>query len=94
MVVAFTTTRPKGGDRAMWYIYVLQSAKNSRHYTGLTDDLKRRILAHNSGKVSSTSSRKPFSLIYYEACQNKEKAIRREKYLKTGYGRKFLKNRI
>ncbi|MEK7180042.1 MAG: GIY-YIG nuclease family protein [Patescibacteria group bacterium] len=78
----------------MHYTYVLKSKKDTKLYTGWTDNLKNRILAHNSGKVQSTASRRPFSLLYYEACQDKAKAIRREKYFKTGYGRKFLKNRI
>jgi putative endonuclease len=49
---------------------------------------------HNSGQVESTKSRLPLELVYYEACLSKDKAISREKTLKTGFGRKYLKNRI
>ena len=63
-------------------------------YIGWTDDLKNRLKSHNAGKVKSTKDRMPLELIYYEACLNKEKAILREKYFKTGFGRRFLKNRL
>ncbi|PIR38286.1 MAG: excinuclease ABC subunit C [Candidatus Zambryskibacteria bacterium CG10_big_fil_rev_8_21_14_0_10_42_12] len=78
----------------MYYTYVLKSQKDYNLYVGWTDDLKARILAHNSGKVIATKPRTPLSLVYYEACLSKEKAIAREKYLKSGFGRKFLKSRI
>ena len=84
----------RAGKLIMYYTYVLKSKKDTRFYTGWTDNLKSRILAHNSGKVSSTASRRPFVLVYYEACQDKVKAIKREKYFKTGYGRNFLKSRV
>jgi putative endonuclease len=61
---------------------------------GWTSDLKNRILEHNSGRVIATKDRRPLKLVYYEACDNKEKAIKREKFFKTGYGRRFLMNRI
>ena len=78
----------------MYFTYVLQSEKDSRLYVGFTKDLKARISLHNSGKVRSTSGRRPLSLVYYEACLSERDAIDREKYLKTGYGRRYLKNRL
>jgi len=78
----------------MFYTYVLQSLKDSKLYTGFCSDLKQRIENHNHGRVAATKSRRPFKLIYYEACLSKEKAVAREKYFKTGYGRGFLKKRI
>jgi len=78
----------------MYYTYVLKSEKDSNLYIGWTDNLKNRILAHNSGKVFATKTRAPLRIIYYEACLSKEKAIKREKYLKGGFGRNYLKNRI
>jgi len=56
--------------------------------------LNSRLREHNLGKVFATKSRVPLKLIYYEACLNKENAIKREKQLKTGFGRKYLKNRL
>jgi len=78
----------------MYYTYVLRSLNDQLLYIGWTDDLKQRIKSHNDGKVESTRCRRPFELIYYEACTNKDKAIAREKYFKTGFGRRFLKDRI
>ena len=78
----------------MFYIYVLLSEKDNRFYTGFTNDLKRRIAEHNTGKVQSTAYRHPLKLVYYESCLNREDALHREKYLKSTYGKRFLKNRL
>ena len=77
-----------------YYTYVIQSLRDKQWYTGCTNDLRKRLREHNTGKVLITKSRKPFKLIYYEACLNKEDAYRREKYLKTGMGKKYLRNRL
>jgi len=77
-----------------FYTYVLRSLKDGKLYIGWTDDLRFRIKQHNLGKVTATMNRKPLQLIYFEGCLSKEKAIKREKALKTGFGRKYLKNRI
>ncbi|MBZ9572250.1 GIY-YIG nuclease family protein [Patescibacteria group bacterium] len=77
----------------MWYIYVLQSNKGD-WYIGSTKDLRKRILTHNSGKNRSTKYGIPWKLIYYEAGLNRKDAQAREKYLKSGMGRRYLKNRL
>ena len=77
----------------MFYVYVLKSVKDGNLYTGCTHDLKSRFAQHNAGKVPSTKERRPFSLIYYEACLNEQDAFRREKYLKTTYGKRYIKSR-
>ncbi|PYT92216.1 MAG: excinuclease ABC subunit C [Acidobacteria bacterium] len=77
----------------MVYVYVLQSTRDSKLYTGCTHDLRQRLLLHNGGKVESTRNRVPLRLIYYEACLNERGAFRREKYLKTAYGKRFIKTR-
>jgi putative endonuclease len=77
-----------------FYIYVLRSQKDGDFYTGFTNDLKQRIYQHNNGLVPSTKSRIPFDLIYSEACLHKYDAIAREKYLKSGMGKRYLKNRL
>jgi putative endonuclease len=61
---------------------------------GWTVDLVSRLKKHNSGQVGSTKARKPLVLLYYEACRSKEKAIEREKYFITGFGRRFLSSRF
>jgi len=78
----------------MYYTYVLKSLKDSKLYIGWTDDLRKRFENHNKGLVDSTKFRRPLELIYYEACLSKEKAIKREKQLKTGFGRAYLKRRL
>jgi putative endonuclease len=77
----------------MFYVYVLRSAGDGQNYTGCTDDLRGRLALHNSGKVPSTKQRRPLDLIYYEACLNEHDAFRREKYLKTAYGKRYIKSR-
>ena len=78
----------------MYYIYILQSLKDKQFYVGYTIDLKSRIDKHNKGLVPSTKNRLPFKLLYYEACMNKDDAIKREKYLKTSWGKRYIKNRL
>ena len=78
----------------MFYVYVMQSKKDDRSYTGLTSDLRKRFQEHISNKVTSTKHRGPFEMIYYEACINKFDAIAREKYLKSEMGKRYLKTRL
>ena len=68
--------------------------KDNEIYIGYTDDLNNRFKQHSLGKVMATKARLPLKLVYYEACLDKDKAIKREKILKTGFGRKYIKNRI
>ena len=78
----------------MYHTYVLRSEKDSRLYTGSTNDLRKRLSEHNRGRVTSTKGRGPFELIYYEASLNEQDARAREKYLKTGMGKRYIKNRL
>ena len=77
-----------------YYVYILQSLKDNMFYTGFTRDLKKRQIEHNNGKVKSTKNRRPLKLVYYEVCFNQEDALHREKYLKTTYGKRYIKNRL
>lgn len=77
-----------------FYIYVLQSLKDYNFYTGYTTDLRKRMDDHEVGKVVSTRNRRPFELIYWEGCLNQQDATRREKYLKTAWGKRYIKNRL
>jgi len=78
----------------MYYTYILKSKKSGRFYTGSTNDLQKRLKLHNDGKSNFTKKDKPYDLIYYEACKEKEDAFAREIYLKSGYGKRFIKNRL
>ena len=78
----------------MHYVYLLESVKDGKWYTGYTDDLQKRISEHDRGKNFSTKNRRPFKLLYYEACENAKDARARERYLKSGMGKRYLKNRL
>jgi putative endonuclease len=77
-----------------YFTYVLKSTIDNKLYVGWTNNLKNRIAKHNQGKVIATKTRKPLKLIYFEACLNRTAAINREKSLKTGFGRSYLKKRL
>ena len=68
--------------------------KDKDFYTGSTKNLKLRFAQHNKGLVESTKHRRPFNLIYYEACLDESDATRREIYLKSFHGKMFLKKRL
>jgi putative endonuclease len=68
--------------------------KDNDLYVGWTNNLIERFREHSSGRVKSIRSCLPVELVYYEACLTKECAIKREKQLKTGFGRRYLKNRL
>lgn len=77
-----------------FYTYVLKSAQDGKNYIGYSNNLKKRLKEHEFGYNFSTSFRRPFLLIYYEACQSEKDAKQREKYLKTTAGRRFLAKRL
>jgi len=77
-----------------YYVYVLRSKLDKKFYTGFTSDLEKRLEEHNNGKVYSTKTRLPFEIVYYEVCFCIDDAIHREKYLKTTYGKRYIKNRL
>ena len=77
-----------------YYVYILISLKDGKKYTGYTKDLSSRFEAHNKGKVLSTKHWRPLKLIYFEGCLSQKDALKREKHLKTHYGKMFLGNRL
>ncbi|HHE76468.1 MAG TPA: GIY-YIG nuclease family protein [Candidatus Parcubacteria bacterium] len=74
----------------MYYVYVLYSKKLNKRYIGYCADLKRRLRYHNSGNSKFTSKGVPWNLVFYEAFISKKDAVREEKFLKSGSGRKRL----
>ena len=72
-------------------VYVLYSLKDKKQYIGYTTNLKQRLTDHFHGYSKATSPRRPFKLIFCEYFYSKKDAMRREKYLKTTYGKKALK---
>ena len=74
----------------MFYVYVLRNTKSTL-YVGHTNNIERRIIEHNSGMSPYTKNRGPWNLIYSESFTSRGDAMKREKFLKTGKGREFLK---
>jgi len=75
----------------MWYVYALKSCVDNHLYIGISQNIDSRLKQHNSGTTKSTRSRRPFEIIYQEKCGERMAARNREKYLKSGVGREFLK---
>jgi putative endonuclease len=74
----------------MFYLYVIKSLSHGTKYIGTTGNVERRLAEHNLGKCRYTSGRKPWQLIHKEQYQTRGGAMRREKFLKSGQGRKYL----
>jgi len=70
-----------------WFVYVLRSEKDGKHYFGCTQNLAERLALHNAGQVQSTRNRRPFVLVHMETFGNRAEAFCREKYLKSWAGR-------
>jgi putative endonuclease len=75
----------------MFFVYALKSLTRNYIYVGLTDDIKRRVSQHNAGKERTTRPYGPFKLIYSESFLTRPEARKKEKYLKSGVGKEFLK---
>jgi putative endonuclease len=76
------------------YVYVMKSLSSNYWYTGVTVDLRKRFSQHQEGLSGWTKKHVPYELIYYEACKDLEDAKTREMYLKSGPGKRYLKNRL
>ena len=75
----------------MFFVYAIQSTIAKRIYVGMSSDVEGRVLEHNSGKTQSTKGYKPWTLFYKEEFETRIAARIREKYLKSGCGKEFLK---
>jgi len=83
----------------MFYVYVIKNNERGKIYTGHTSDLKSRLKRHNGllkNKARSFTSKNKgiWKLIYGEKYETREKAIKREKWLKSGVGREYIKKYI
>jgi len=76
----------------MYQVYILVSNNNPKTYTGITDNIERRLKQHNNGYHAYTKRYKPWTLIHLENYENRIEARKREKYLKTAVGRRWIKN--
>ena len=78
----------------MFYVYLLHSLADAGFYIGYSADLKRRLFEHKKGAAFATKHRGPWKLIYYEAYVERADAEGRERYLKSGAGRRFLRKQL
>ena len=78
----------------LFYVYVLESDSDGKRYIGFTSNLRKRIEEHQRGKSFSTKYRLPMKIIYLEGCISEVDARRREKYLKSTRGNRFLVKRL
>ncbi|WP_456379441.1 GIY-YIG nuclease family protein [Lutibacter sp.] len=76
----------------MVYVYVLYSEKYNRKYTGMTMDVEKRLREHNTGQNRSTKAYIPWKVVFKEEFKIRLEARAREKYLKSGVGRDFIKS--
>lgn len=76
------------------YVYVLRSLSDGMFYVGFTRNLPQRIRAHQGGLVFATKNRRPLDLVYWEGCLNQADATHREKYLKSSWGKRYIKGRL
>jgi putative endonuclease len=78
--------------KIMFVVYAIKSLKCKYIYVALSGNLDRSLAEHNGGKNKTTKPYRPFRLIYSEEFDTRLKARIREKYLKSGSGKEFLKN--
>jgi putative endonuclease len=78
----------------MFFVYALTSIPRNYIYVGLTNDLERRTNEHNSGFERATRPYRPFKLIFSESFETRAEARKKEKYLKSGIGKEFLKTKV
>jgi putative endonuclease len=84
-----------GLEKIMFIVYVIESLKNGKRYMGYTSKTaEQRLDEHNKGCNKWTRENRPFRLIYKEIFDNGKDARQRERFLKSGQGRKFLNNKI
>jgi len=74
-----------------FFVYVLQSRIKKYIYVGLTNSLTRRVGQHQDGKGRTTAAYRPFDLIHVEEFEERSQARKRERYLKSGVGKEWIK---
>lgn len=78
----------------MYYVYILESKKDSSRYIGVTSDLRERLRDHNSGETKSNRSKIPYKIIWYCAFTDRTTAYAFERYLKSSSGHAFTRKHL
>ena len=75
----------------MYYVYILLNQSKTKTYTGVTDNINKRLTEHNLGKVKSSRPYRPYKIIHTESFITLSEARQREKFYKSTAGRRQLK---
>jgi putative endonuclease len=74
----------------MYYVYILLNETKTRSYTGVTDDVDKRLIEHNAGRVKSSRPYRPYKIIYTESFETLKEARQKERFYKSTTGRRRL----
>ena len=77
-----------------YFVYILRSQKDGSYYVGSTQDLDERIQRHNEGRCLYTKARKPWSLVYFQEYQDRAKALKREREIKSKKKRGYIESLV
>ncbi len=78
----------------MFFVYIIVSeTKGLRFYVGMSQDIEKRIAEHNNGRTKSTKGYRPWTLFFFESCNSRLEARKREKYYKSGVGKETIKSK-
>ncbi|NND52975.1 MAG: GIY-YIG nuclease family protein [Flavobacteriaceae bacterium] len=91
MTLAGGLTSSKAKFEIMHYVYAIWSESHDKIYVGFSENPDKRLEYHNTGRSKYTKSFKPWKRFYLEQVESKTEALKKEKYLKSGWGRKKLK---
>lgn len=75
----------------MYKVYISRSSRDNSYYTGMMENLEKRLREHNTGNSKYSGSKAPYNLVWYCAFEDKTKALDFEKYLKHGSGHAFAR---
>jgi len=78
----------------MFYVYILLNETKTRTYTGVSDDVDKRLAEHNAGRVKSSRSYRPYSIIHVEPFETLKEARQKENFYKSSTGRRRLKEKF
>ena len=74
-----------------FWTYILESAYDGTHYVGSAQNVEERLKKHNNGECRFTKGHRPWRIVHREPFKTRSSAVIRERYLKTGVGRRELK---
>jgi putative endonuclease len=78
----------------MYYVYILLNEAKTRTYTGVTDDVNKRLADHNAGRIQSSQPYRPYKVVHIESFETLKEARQKEKYYKSTTGRRRLKDML